>query len=72
MDRSGNYPFNPPTCAKVSIPFAYDLGSIIAYDLSKDPEPGQDISFDKRDHFLVSYLNKGFNLYPFREVVCHH
>ena len=69
MNRSGHYDFNPPAHAKVSSPFAYELGPIVTYDLSRDPEPGQDIVLDKRDCFLVLYFNKGLSLYALREVV---
>ena len=47
MNKSGNYHINSLTRAEVSSPFAYELGSIVAYDLGKDPEPGRDITFDK-------------------------
>lgn len=42
-----SYHFNSPTSAKVSISFAYELGSVISYDFSRDPKPGQDVVFDE-------------------------
>ena len=71
MNRSGHYHFDPPGCAKVSCSFANKLGSIVAYDLSRDTKPGQDITFNEQYYLFVSYLDEIFSFDPFGEVISH-